>query len=201
MALSFPVFGDRQQRRIGLLGGSFNPAHAGHVHISREATKRLGLDCVWWLVSPQNPLKPKHGMAPHAQRLAQAKLMAADPKIVVGDMETSLGSTRTAQVITALQRRFPNIKFVWLMGADNLEQIPRWWHWTQIFQRVCVAVLDRSPYAYRALSGVAAQRFRHRRTKPSRALLNRTAPAWSYLAIRRHAASGTALRDAATRLK
>lgn len=192
---SFPVFGDRQRRRIGLLGGSFNPAHEGHVHISREAMKRLGLDQVWWLVSPQNPLKPTKGMAPLNERLAGARAMAKDTNILVGDLESGLHNTRTAAVVAALARRFPNISFVWLMGADNLAQIPRWWHWTRIFHSVCVAVLDRSPYAYPALSGMAAQRFRHRRTKPSRALLARTVPAWSYLAIRRHAASGTALRQ------
>jgi len=195
MAQSFPVFGDRRRQRVGLLGGSFNPGHDGHVHISREAVKRLGLDCVWWLVSPQNPLKPKRGMAPLDQRLARARAIAVDANIVVGDLETALGTTRTAAVIASLKRRFPRIQFVWLMGADNLEQIPRWWRWTRIFQAVCVAVLDRSPYAYRALAGMAAQRFRKHRTKPSRALLDHTAPAWSYLAIRRHAASATAIRQ------
>jgi nicotinate-nucleotide adenylyltransferase len=195
MAQFFPVPGDRQQRRIGLLGGSFNPAHAGHLHISREAMKRLGLHQVWWLVSPQNPLKPLKGMAPLKDRLAGARAIATDTNIIVGDLETGIHSTRTANVVAALSKRFPRISFVWLMGADNLEQIPRWWHWTRIFHSVCVAVLDRSPYAYQALSGMAAQRFRRARTKPSRALLTRTAPAWSYLAIRRHAASGTAIRQ------
>ncbi len=199
MAQFFPVFGDRQQRRIGILGGSFNPAHDGHVHISREAKKRLGLDQVWWLVSPQNPLKPVRGMAALADRLAGARKITEHDDILVGDLESGLHSTRTAQVVATLKKRFPRISFVWLMGADNLEQIPRWWHWTRIFHSVCVAVLDRSPYAYRALSGLAAQRFRRSRTKPSRALLTRTAPAWSYLAIRRHAASGTSIREKATR--
>ncbi|MBL8643206.1 MAG: nicotinate-nucleotide adenylyltransferase [Rhodospirillaceae bacterium] len=195
MARNFPVFGDRRRQRIGLLGGSFNPAHEGHLHISREAIKRLGLAQVWWLVSPQNPLKPARGMAPLNARLDGAKMMATDTRIIVGDIESGLHTTRTAAVVAALKRRFPRISFVWLMGADNLEQIPRWWHWTRIFHSVCVAVLDRSPYAYRALSGMAAQRFRRARAKPSRALLTRTAPAWSYLAIRRHAASGTAIRE------
>lgn len=194
MAKSFPVFGDRRQRRIGLLGGSFNPAHEGHLHISREAIKRLGLHQVWWLVSPQNPLKPKKGMAPLAQRLAGAKMMAADVNLIAGDLETRLGNTHTAAVVAILRRRYPRIQFVWLMGADNLEQIPRWWRWTRIFHRVRVAVLDRSPYAYRALAGAAALRFRRARIKPSRALAACGAPAWSYLAIRRHPASGTALR-------
>ena len=196
MAKLFPVFGDRRTRRVGLLGGSFNPAHDGHVHISREAMKRLGLHEVWWLVSPQNPLKPLKGMAPLADRLATARALAADANILVGDLESDLGTTRTANVVQALVRRYPRLKFVWLMGADNLEQFPRWWRWTRIFHTVCVAVLDRSPYAYRALAGAVAMRYKARRTKPSRAIFAKEPPAWSYLAIRRHAASASAIRDA-----
>lgn len=199
MVRSFPIFGDRRARRIGLLGGSFNPAHAGHLHISREAIKRLGLDQVWWLVSPQNPLKPVSGMAPLAARVAGAAAVAQDPRIVAGDLETRLGTVKTAKVVATLRRRFPRMSFVWLMGADNLEQFPRWWRWARIFREVRVAVLDRSPYSYRALAGAAAGRFRRARVKPTRALWRCAPPAWSYLAIRRHTASGTAIRRSATR--
>ena len=195
MAHRFPPFGDRRHARIGLLGGSFNPAHDGHLHISREAIKRLGLDQVWWLVSPQNPLKPTRGMAPLTERLRIARDVAADAHVLVGDLETTLGSVRTAKVVAALCKRFPRIEFVWLMGADNLAQVPRWWRWTRIFETVRVAVLDRSPYAYRALAGAAANRFRNARVNASHALLTHTAPAWSYLAIRRHGASASAIRE------
>ncbi len=198
MARFFPIFGDRRRRRIGLLGGSFNPAHDGHVHISREAMKRLGLDEVWWLVSPQNPLKPRRGMAQLSERLATARAKATPEHILAGDLESRLGTTRTAKVVRALAQRYPRISFVWLMGADNLEQFPRWWHWTQIFRTVRVAVLDRSPYAYPALAGAAATRFRARRTKATRAIFNSDVPRWSYLAIRRHGASGTAIRQVKT---
>lgn len=195
MTRFLPVFGDRRKRRIGLLGGSFNPAHDGHLHISREAMKLLGLDEVWWLVSPQNPLKPARGMAPLANRLAAARAKTAGTQIRISDLESKLGTVRTAKVVANLQQRFPNIAFVWLMGADNLEQFPQWWRWTQIFHTVRVAVLDRSPYAYRALAGAAAQRFRRSRTRPTRALFKSNLPAWSYLAIKRHDASGTAIRQ------
>lgn len=198
MAHYFPVFGDRRARRVGLLGGSFNPAHEGHVHISREAMKRLGLDEIWWLVSPQNPLKPLKGMAPLTDRLATARALAPGANILVGDLESAMGTTRTANVVRALVQRYPRLTFVWLMGADNLEQFPRWWRWTRIFHTVRVAVIDRSPYAYRALAGTVAMRYKARRTKPSRAIFAKEPPAWSYLAIRRHGASATAIRNAKT---
>lgn len=192
-----PPFGDRRRRRVGLLGGSFNPAHDGHVHLSREALKRLRLDQVWWLVSPQNPLKSSREMAPLARRLAAAgRMAAAHPAILATDLERRLGTTRTARTLAALNRRYPRIRFVWLMGADNLAQLPKWWRWTQIFKAVRVAVFDRSPYSYRALAGAAAERFGRARTAPAR-VWQRTVPAWTYIAMRRHPASATALRKPA----
>jgi nicotinate-nucleotide adenylyltransferase len=192
---NIPPFGDRAERRIGLLGGSFNPAHEGHLHLSLEALKRLRLDEVWWLVSPQNPLKSGNDMAPLATRLAGAARMAAHPHIVATDVERRLGTTRTALTLAGLTRRYPNTTFIWLMGADNLVQMPKWWHWTRIFGAVRVAVFDRSPYSYSALAGAAAQRFRRARTTREGALRNRAAPAWAYIAMRRHPASATALRN------
>lgn len=195
---SLPPFGDRRRGRIGLLGGSFNPAHAGHLHLSREALKRLGLDQVWWLVSPQNPLKSARGMAPLAQRLAAAGQTAADdPRIVATDLERQLGTARSARTLALLRERYPNLAFVWLMGADNLAQVPKWWRWTRIFKTVRVAVFDRSPYSYAALAGAAAQRFGQARTGHTRRIWRRTVPAWTYIAMRRHPASATALRNAA----
>ncbi|MCB2108944.1 MAG: nicotinate-nicotinamide nucleotide adenylyltransferase [Rhodobacteraceae bacterium] len=191
-----PPFGDRRRRRIGLLGGSFNPAHDGHLHISRAALHALGLDQVWWLVSPQNPLKTRSEMAPLADRLTGARALARDHAITVADVETRLGSVRTAQVLRALKKRYPRLAFVWLMGADNLAQLPRWWHWTSIFHTARVAVLDRSPYSYKALYGAAAIRFRRAKISPGK-LFHRALPAWSYLAIRRHPASATSIRAAA----
>ena len=188
-------FGDRSRRRVGLLGGSFNPAHAGHLHISAEAMKTLGLDQVWWLVSPQNPLKSAKGMASLSDRLHHAAALAAPvPGIIVTDIERTLDTTRTAATLAKLTQRYPRIAFVWLMGADNLAQCPRWWRWPSIFQRARVAVLDRSPYSYQALTGAAAQRFAQARKRKPSAIWNSFLPAWTYLAIRRHPASATALR-------
>ncbi|MGC2856768.1 nicotinate-nucleotide adenylyltransferase [Novispirillum sp. DQ9] len=197
-ALGYPPcpWGDHRRTTVGLLGGSFNPAHAGHRHISVEALKRLGLDEVWWLVSPQNPLKASAGMAPLAVRLEHARRVAAHPRIRVSALEARLGSTYTADLLAALPRRFPQARFVWLMGADNLVQIPRWKAWQSIFSRTPVAILDRGTYAKQALTGKAAQRFAAARLPAhrARALAGEEPPAWVFLPIRRHAASATDIR-------
>ncbi len=197
---SLPTFGDRRRGRIGLLGGSFNPAHAGHVHLTREALRTLGLDQVWWLVSPQNPLKPTAGMARFSARLGGARetLRAAGlgRSVLATGIEGRLGFQRTAQTLRSLRMRYPNLSFVWLMGADNLAEISRWWRWTGIFRAARVAVFDRSPYSYKALASTAAVRFSSVRCG-IRALWRHDVPAWSYVAMRRHPASATEIRRAA----
>ena len=184
-------------RRVGLLGGSFNPAHGGHLHISLEALKRLDLDEVWWLVSPQNPLKSANGMAPLAERLATARDVARHPRIKVTDIEARLGTTFTADTLAALRRLFPKTRFVWLMGADNLLQIPRWERWENIFRLVPIAVFARPSYSLRSLSGLAARRFARRRVPPQRArkLAETDPPAWVFLPIRLDARSATDIRS------
>ena len=188
----------RPGRRIGLLGGSFNPAHAGHRDISLQALARLGLDEVWWLVSPQNPLKPVAGMAPFARRLAEARRVARHPRIKVTDLEARLGTRYTAATLRQLTRRFPANRFVWLMGADNLAQIDRWRAWQQIFHLVPVAVWARPSYCFRALAAKAARRFAGARL-PERAgrLLPATdPPAWVFVHGRLNPLSATAIRSA-----
>ncbi|NDE91342.1 MAG: nicotinate-nucleotide adenylyltransferase [Alphaproteobacteria bacterium] len=156
--------------RIGLLGGSFNPAHEGHVHISLLALKNMQLDAVWWLVSPQNPLKAAHGMTSFAERFARAQDITRDhPDIHVSDLETRLNTRFTADTLTQLTRRFPHTRFVWMMGADNLIQIPRWQRWQRIFKLCDVAVYRRPPYAVGVLRGMAAQRFYMNRIPPCKA--------------------------------
>lgn len=190
-----PSFGDRCRRRIGILGGSFNPAHEGHLHISREALKRLNIDQVWWLVSPQNPLKATKTMAQTDQRLAAAKtLAAAEPRILVTDVEKRMGDNRTAHTLRSLCRHYPNARFIWLMGADNLAEISRWWRWTSVFKTVRVAVLDRSPYSYKALAGSAVSRFARFRASKPLSIWFHSPPSWTYMAIRRHPASATKFR-------
>ena len=182
--------------RVGLLGGSFNPAHDGHRHISLLALKYLGLDQLWWLVSPQNPLKPATGMAPLAVRLAGARAVARHPRIRVTGIEARLGTRFTADTLKALRRRHRRARFVWLMGADNLIEIPRWQRWTGIFGAVPVAIFDRPSYAVRALTGRAARRFAAARldAERARALSERRPPAWVFLRTPLDPTSATRLR-------
>ncbi len=186
------------RRRIGLLGGSFNPAHSGHRHLSLEALKRLGLDEVWWLVSPQNPLKPVEGMAPLAARMLEADAFARHPRIRVSAIEVDLGTQFTADTLAALSARYPKSRFVWLMGADNLIQMNRWDRWISIFQAVPVAVFARPTYALRALSSPAARRFAKHRlmSRSARRLAGQQTPAWVYLPMPLNAISATDIRAA-----
>ena len=182
--------------RIGLLGGSFNPAHSGHRHISVEALHRLKLDQVWWLVAPQNPLKPEANMASLADRVRHARNIAHHPRIKVTDIEAELRSRHTIDTVTLLQRRFPQTRLVWLMGADNMVQLPRWRRWSHILNTLPVALLARASYDSKALSGPAAGRFRRARLAAHRgpALADMAPPAWIFLHLRRDPASATEIR-------
>jgi nicotinate-nucleotide adenylyltransferase len=141
--------------RIGLLGGSFNPAHIGHRRISLAALEALGLDEIWWLVSPGNPLKPVKGMAPLAHRVASARSAGRRARIRVTAIERELGSVYTVDTLTALLRRFPEKRFIWLMGADNLAQFHLWRDWRRIARTVPIAVIARPGYGGRALKAPA----------------------------------------------
>jgi nicotinate-nucleotide adenylyltransferase len=184
--------------RIGLLGGSFNPVHAGHLHVAHMALRHLRLRQVWLLVSPGNPLKPARGMAPFATRLAQARAQVDGRRILATGIEAGLGTRYTADTLDALRRRFPCAQFVWLMGADNLEQLPRWWRWRKIVAGTSFAVLPRPTYNHRALSGQAARLLRAAR-RPARSasvLAAAPPPAWVFLPAPQHTASATAIRAA-----
>jgi nicotinate-nucleotide adenylyltransferase len=195
-----PAAAAGRRPRIGILGGSFNPAHEGHLHISRLALDRLGLDEVWWLVSPQNPLKPVEGMAPFGDRLAGARALigaAGRRAISATDIENDLGTPYTADTLAALKRRFPNARFVWIMGADNLIEIDRWNNWTAIFETVPVAVFARPAYSLQALTSTAAKQFARRRMDEHQAaeLVDRALPAWMFMHIPLSSASATKIRD------
>ena len=183
-------------RRIGLLGGSFNPAHEGHRDISLAALAYLDLDEVWWMVSPQNPLKPEKGMASFAERMAGAQAMAHHPRIKVTDIEKRLGTRYTADTLRTLVTRFPSYRFVWLMGADNLAQIASWRDWTRIFHLVPIAVFDRPTYTIKALSSLAARRFRRSRRREAalKTLAATPAPAWVFVHHRLNPISATQIR-------
>ena len=184
------------KRRIGLLGGSFNPAHEGHRDISLAALAYLDLDEVWWLVSPQNPLKPADGMASFAERMASARAMAHHPRIRVTDIEQRLGTRYTADTLRKLVMRFPSYRFVWLMGADNLAQIASWRDWTKIFHLTPIAVFDRPTYTTKALNSLAARRFRRSRRREAalKTLAATPAPAWVFVHHRLNPISATQIR-------
>ena len=142
--------------RIGLLGGSFDPAHGGHLYVSEIARKALRLDYVWWLVSPGNPLKSDP--APLPVRVARARLLARDRRIFVSDIEARLGTRYTIDTVTALQKRFAHVHFVWLMGSDNLEQFSRWRRWQEIARRIPIAVVRRPGTVLASLHAGLARR-------------------------------------------
>lgn len=183
--------------RIGLLGGSFNPAHDGHRHVAALALARLRLRQVWLLVSPGNPLKPSAGMAPMAERLAGARAIADGRRVVATGIESALHTRFTVDTLRILSRRFPRAQFVWLAGADILEQLPRWRRWIDIVRRLSFAVLPRPTYNHKALAGQAARRLHTvRRQAREATLLPGRAPGWVFLPTRQNALSATALRVA-----
>jgi nicotinate-nucleotide adenylyltransferase len=181
---------------IGLLGGSFDPAHEGHVHITREALKRFGLDRVWWLVSPGNPLK-RHGPAPLPQRMKRARAVMNHPRVVVTDLEARLGTRYTAQTLQRLTACYPGVRFVWLMGADNLAQFHRWQHWRFIAQLVPLGVMARPGDRISARMSPAARVLASDRIsgRASHLLARADPPAWCFVNMPMVSTSSTALRS------
>ena len=185
----------RPGQRIGLLGGSFDPPHEGHVHVSHIARLRFGLDAVWWLVSPGNPLKPK-GPAPMATRVAAARALIGDPHVTVTDVEAKLGTRYTAETLDALTGLYPGVRFVWLMGADNLATFHQWQDWRGIAASVPIGVIARPGQSLRALHGPAARALRDARLEQGdcRLLGDAVAPAWCYVTARLNLLSSSELR-------
>lgn len=185
------------RKTVGLLGGSFNPAHDGHRYVSLQALKLLKLDEVWWLVSPLNPLKEgRNDMAPFERRLESAQKTANHPKIKVSGAEMQMQTRYTIDTLKKLKELYPDTNFVWLTGADNFAELHRWRNWREIMHTVPVAVFARNHYALRALCGKAGRTFRLYRIDARFAprLARMRAPAWMFLPIREHPASSTEIR-------
>lgn len=181
--------------KIGLLGGSFNPAHEGHLHVSDVALKRLGLDYVWWLVSPQNPLKPHAGMAPLQERLSYAaRRFPRNPRVIAVDIEATLGTRYTIDTLTALRHRFHQVHFVWLMGTDNLAGFQRWKRWRDIANMVPIAVVMRPGSTLAPLHAKAAQFFAGARSTNLTNFTLSKPPALAVIEGPRSKASATAIR-------
>ena len=183
--------------RIGLLGGSFNPPHVAHRAISLFAIKRLKLDRVWWLVTPGNPLKDQDGLRDLNERTAAARRMANDPRIDVSCLESVIGTRYTVETISYLRRRASGLRFVWIMGADNLAQFHRWQNWRRIASEVPIAVIDRPPQSFRALAAPAAQTLARYRLPENQAgrLADQRPPAWVFLTGMKLNLSSTGLRN------
>ena len=183
--------------RVGLYGGSFNPVHEGHVHVAETALKRLALDRVWWLVTPQNPLKSPDQTADYAERFAAVAEVAENPRFSISDIEARLGLTTTIETVNAVQTRWPRTRFVWIMGADSLASFHRWRDWRSIAQSLPLAVIARPGSALAPLSAPAAQTLRSQRLQEESApaLLDISPAKWIFLHARLSSASSTDLRN------
>lgn len=183
-------------QRIGLLGGSFNPPHAAHRVVSQIALKRLGLDYVWWIVTPGNPLKARQPLMPLEKRLELCRDVADDARIVVTGFEAELKTAFTAATLTFLVSRFPVTRFVWIMGADCLPEFHRWGQWREIFRLLPIAVVDRPGWHLPALSSRAAAAFAKARLPEARvaSLADTSPPAWAFLTGKLTELSSTELR-------
>lgn len=181
--------------KVGLLGGSFDPAHEGHVHITEMALRRFGLDRVWWLVSPGNPLK-RHGPAPLAQRIDAARQLLTDPRVIVTGIEAELGTRLTADTIAALRQLNPGVRFLWLMGADNLVQFDQWDRWRGIAAQVPLGVIARPGWRMPARFSRAAGILRHAQLPEWQARLLPMArpPAWALINVPLINQSSSAIR-------
>jgi len=185
--------------RIGLYGGSFNPPHAAHRLVADQAMKRLGLDRIWWLVTPGNPLKNVNGLPPIAARIAQVRAVAGRARHHVTGFEQDIGARFSHDTIVWLQRRFPGVHFVWIMGGDSMATLHRWHHWRDIMRRIPVAVIDRPGQTLAATASVAARTFATARLPEAaaRRLATAPTPAWVLLHGPRSPLSSTALRASA----
>lgn len=182
--------------KIGLLGGSFDPAHAGHALITRQALKRFGLDQVWWLVSPGNPLKTR-GPAPLEERIAHAKTVMQHPRVKVTDLETRLGTRYTYATLAELMRLYPGVRFVWLMGADNLASFHHWENWRDIMQLVPLAVMARPGQRISARLSPTARMFRRHKLRAREAMqiTDKPTPAWVFVNVPMSDMSSTRIRE------
>lgn len=188
-----------QGRTVGLLGGSFNPAHDGHRDIARKALKKLDIDAVWLIVSPGNPLKSNSDMAPLAKRVESALTIAEHPRIFVSDIERQIGTIRSIDTIKALRKLLPKTRFIWLMGADNLATFHHWYDWQGISKHLPIAVFDRPGYSIAALTSRFAVTRHHYKVSPHRITDTQTGDeqrtkSWCFIPMKRNAASATSIR-------
>ena len=181
-------------RSVGLFGGSFNPAHGGHLHVARAGLRQLQLDEIWWLVSPQNPLKPQQPS--WDSRADTVRNLPLPPNMRVSDIELRYRTQYTVDLLTTLKTRQRDTKFVFMMGADNLSQLPKWRAWRSIFETVPIAVIARPGSPIRARLGQAARQYDYARIGEDQAhtLKDTGSPAWTYLTLPLDKRSSSAIR-------
>lgn len=211
--MSRPISGQNRKRdwlklphceagnRIGIFGGSFNPPHSGHKMVADTVLKRLDLDQIWWFVTPGNPLKDHSALAPLEFRLEQTQTLANHPRMKVTAYEKVLGTHYTAKTLQALRSRNPAVRFVWVMGADNLASFHRWQDWRGILGTVPVAVVDRPGASLSVMSSPMAKAFeKHRLPEEEAALLpDMEPPVWTFLHTALDQSSSTDLRQRSSR--
>lgn len=183
--------------RVGLFGGSFNPPHAGHELVADIALRRLKLDQLWWMVTPGNPLKSRNELAPLAERIALCEKIAHDPRIKVTAFEQALGQSYTAKTLEKVRQKNRGVRFVWVMGADNLKNFHLWQNWQTIAKTFPIAVIDRPGATLAYLSSKMAKTFDYARIdeEDAASLASRPAPAWTFIHGPRSPLSSTALRE------
>jgi len=191
----------RRNMKIGLLGGSFNPAHEGHIYISKTALKLLGLNEIWWLITPQNPLKPT--VKPLEKRLKYAKNLVKNNKIRIEAIEKRYKSNYTFHTLQNIIKQYSGTKFIWLMGADNLYEINKWYNWKNIFKIMPIAVFDRGYYSYTVFNSIAGRHYFNNlhKTKNSKSIFNITPPVWTFFHINKNPLSSSTLRNKKKYLK
>ncbi len=185
-------------RKIGLLGGSFNPAHAGHLHISLEALHRLDLDEVWWILSPSSPLKDPTSYISYEERYEMARIVIGENKrILISDYEKRHNLRYSYQTITRILREFRKDKFIWLMGADNLYNFHKWRKWRWIMENIAVVILDRSPYSHNAMQAKTAISYNgfYISERYIGKLWDNIPPCWSFIHCKRNSLSSTEIRS------
>ncbi|MDG2187542.1 MAG: nicotinate (nicotinamide) nucleotide adenylyltransferase [Hyphomicrobiales bacterium] len=183
-------------QRIGILGGSFNPSHDGHIKISEAALKKLNLDIIWWVVSPRNPLKKYDVLFDFKKRTSSAKNKLKTSKIIINDIEQRTGTIYTIGTIEYLKKKYPNTKFIWIMGADNLRYFHLWMEWEKIIKEIPIAIIDRPSSSLDVSSTIFANKYKKYRIDENDAsyIINSKKPCWIFLHNKLNFNSSTEIR-------
>ncbi len=187
---------NRRNMKIGLLGGSFNPAHKGHLYISKIALKQLNLNEIWWIITPQNPLKSSSTYITYNKRIKLAENLIKGTKIRINPIEKNHINHYTANTLNIITKQYSAAKFIWLMGADNLTQLNKWYRWKYIFNIMPIAVFDREYYSYSIFNSIAGKHYfsRLHKTKSSASIFNKNPPSWTFLHIKKNSLSSSKIR-------